>query len=174
MSLNSAGWFGRGVNRSFPSSLRLSAQGKRKARRGKGKEEPAVRASVLYSALQFPYSSDHDNCQYMTNHKYIGGASQRGSNWITLFTGTSKIKHFYCSGSRSKHDKQWSVSCECTKPLVLPHQTQWSQKTEQSPAWEGNNLWKGEGGIWAREGERKETPARGPLFSPFFTLRFWA
>ena len=50
MSLNSAGWFGRGVNRSFPSSLKLSAQGKRKARRGKGKEEPAVRASVLYSA----------------------------------------------------------------------------------------------------------------------------
>ena len=72
MSLNSAGWFGRGVNRSFPSSLRLSAQGKRKARRGKGKEEPAVRASVLYSAHQFPYLSDHDNCKYMTNHKYIG------------------------------------------------------------------------------------------------------
>ena len=72
MSLNSAGWFGRGVNRSFPSSLRLSAQGKRKARRGKGKEEPAVRASVLYSTHQFPYLSDHDNCKYMTNHKYIG------------------------------------------------------------------------------------------------------
>ena len=110
----------------------------------------------------------------MTNHKYIGGASQHGSNWITLFTGTSKIKHFYCSGSRSKHDKQWSVSCECTKPLVLSNQTQWSQKTEQSPAWEGNNLWKGEGGIWAREGERKGTPARTPLFSPFFTIRLWA
>ena len=40
-------------------------------------------------------------------------------------------------------------------------------KTEQSPTWEGNNLWKGEGGIWAREGETKGTPARGPLFSPF-------
>ena len=47
MSLNSAGWFGRGVNRSFPNSLRLSAQGKRKARKGKGKEEPAVRLRVV-------------------------------------------------------------------------------------------------------------------------------
>ena len=38
------------------------------------------------------------------------------------------------------------------------------------PAWQalkGN----GEGGIWAREGERKGTPARRPLFSPFFTVR---
>ena len=81
----------------------------------------------------------------MTNHKYIGDASQHGPNWITLFTGTSKKKRFCCSGSRSKHDKQWSVSWEYTfkrKPLVLPHQTQWLQKTEQSPAWEGNNLWK--------------------------------
>ena len=34
------------------------------------------------------------------------------------------------------YDKQWSrsVSCEYTKPLVVPHQTQWSQRTEQSPA----------------------------------------
>ena len=30
----------------------------------------------------------------------------------------------------------------------------------------------GEGGIWARERERNGTPARTPLFSLFFTLRF--
>ena len=37
------------------------------------------------------------------------------------------------------------------------------------PAWQAL---KGEGGIWAREGERKGSPARTLLFSPFFTLRF--
>ena len=38
------------------------------------------------------------------------------------------------------YDKQWSVSCEYTRPLVLPHQTEWSQRTEQSPVtWDTNN-----------------------------------
>ena len=31
------------------------------------------------------------------------------------------------------------VSCEYTKPLVMPHKIQWSQKKKQSPAWYGNN-----------------------------------
>ena len=44
--------------------------------------------------------------------------------------------------SANTTNKDHAVSCEYTKPLVLPHQTQWSQKTEQSPAWDGNNLWK--------------------------------
>ena len=38
------------------------------------------------------------------------------------------------------------------------------------PAWQALKG-DGEGGIWAQEGERKGTPARRPLFSPFFTLR---
>ena len=38
------------------------------------------------------------------------------------------------------YGKQWSVSCEYTRPLVLPHQTAWSQRTEQSPVtWDTNN-----------------------------------
>ena len=37
----------------------------------------------------------------------------------------------------SVYDKQWSVSCEYTRPLVLSHQTERSQKIEQSPvAWD--------------------------------------
>ena len=31
------------------------------------------------------------------------------------------------------------VSCEYTKPLVIPHKIQWSRKKKQSPAWYGNN-----------------------------------
>ena len=145
MSLHSARWFGRGVNRSFPSSLGPLYQNEVKREGEKGRKSLRKEPLFLYSAHQLPYSSDDGNCQYMTNHEYIGGDSQPGPKWITLFTGTSKKKRFCCSGSRSKHDKQWSVSWEYTfkrKPLVLPHQTQWLQKTEQSPAWEGNNLWK--------------------------------
>ena len=40
----------------------------------------------------------------------------------------------------SVYDKQWSVSCEYTGPLVLPHQTEWSQRIEQSPvAWDAKS-----------------------------------
>ena len=70
------------------------------------------------------------------------------------------MKHFYCSCSRSKlnttnidyeqsliflllavYDKQWSVSCEYTRPFILqPHQAPWwSQRTEHWPAWDANN-----------------------------------
>ena len=39
------------------------------------------------------------------------------------------------------YDKQWSVSCEYTRPFILqPHQAPWwSQRTEHWPAWDANN-----------------------------------
>ena len=39
------------------------------------------------------------------------------------------------------YDKQWSVSCEYTRPFILqPHQAPWwSQRTEHWPAWDTNN-----------------------------------
>ena len=44
------------------------------------------------------------------------------------------------------YDKQWSVSCEYTRPFILqPHQAPWwSQRTEHWPAWDANNESKGE------------------------------
>ena len=39
------------------------------------------------------------------------------------------------------YDKQWSVSCEYTRPFIIqPHQAPWwSQRTEHWPAWDANN-----------------------------------
>jgi len=53
-------------------------------------------------------------------------------------------KTFYCSCSHSKHNEQWSASCEYPRPLFLPHQTQESQRTEQSPTWDAKLIMKGE------------------------------
>ena len=62
-------------------------------------------------------------------------------------------------------DKQWSVSCEYTRPFILqPHQAPWwSQGTEHWPTWDANNESKG-----ARIINNCQNALPHP--SPFFTF----
>ena len=50
-------------------------------------------------------------------------------------------KTFYCSCSRSEHDKQWWFVWihKIFGRTPVPYQTPWAQRTEQSPAWDSNN-----------------------------------
>ena len=135
----------------------------------KGRGRMLEELVFLYSAHHFLNLSDNVNCQYMTNHKWWGISawselnyfvyrklSSRDAffNWYrnrakqNVFTvlapaaNTTNIDYeqslfSYCS--QSEANNIWSVSCELTKSLFLPHQTKWSQRTDQSPAWDPNN-----------------------------------
>ena len=68
------------------------------------------------------------------------------STWVTETSWRARPYTWFIltvlAPSTNTANNDHAVSCEYSKPLVLPHQTQWSQKTEQSPSWDGNNLWK--------------------------------
>ena len=105
----------------------------------------------------------------MHDQSQLGGFSPWSDLNITLFTGNCQVETLFSSDiifERNKtfftvlaptanmttrlqavslflllavYYKQWSISCEYTWPSVLPHQAQWSQRTEQLPAWDANN-----------------------------------
>ena len=93
---------------------------------------------------------------------YIGLRDAISKHWRKAFSRDNE-NDLVVTGHESVHDQPFKN----LPPLAGKHV---SFKSFQKLACVVGR--EGEGGIWAREGERKGTPARTPIFSLFFTLGF--